>query len=100
MGFIGAAFNAYAQDVHITNFGVLPTWQHRGLGTFLMNEIERKAQADRFVSMSLEVRRSNQRAQRLYREIGFRQTQTRAHYYRDNGEDAFDMLKKLEREGN
>ena len=100
VGFIGAAFNAYAQDVHITNFGVLPAWQHHGLGTFLMSEIERKAQADHFVSMSLEVRRSNQQAQRLYREIGFHQTQTRARYYRDNSEDAFDMLKKLEREGN
>ncbi|KRM67902.1 hypothetical protein FC35_GL001158 [Limosilactobacillus coleohominis DSM 14060] len=65
-----------------------------------MSEIERKAQADHFVSMSLEVRRSNQQAQRLYREIGFHQTQTRARYYRDNSEDAFDMLKKLEREGN
>lgn len=100
VGFIGAAFNAYAQDVHITNFGVLPVRQHHGLGTFLMNEVDQKAQADRFASISLEVRRSNQPAQRLYRKMGFRQTQVRSHYYRDNGEDAFDMLKKLEREGN
>lgn len=100
VAFIGATFNGYARDVHITNVGVIPECQMHGLGTFLLQEVERKARHDGYMSMSLEVRRSNQNAQRLYRQLGFIQTQLRRRYYRDNGEDAFDMLKKLEREEN
>ncbi|WP_295731506.1 ribosomal protein S18-alanine N-acetyltransferase [uncultured Limosilactobacillus sp.] len=100
VAFIGAAFNAYLGDVHITNLGVIPEFQMHGLGTFLLQEVERKARLDGFTSMSLEVRRSNLTAQRLYRQLGFIQVRIRQRYYRDNGEDAFDMLKKIEGEGN
>lgn len=95
VAFIGATFNFYARDVHISNLGVIPDYQFRGLGTFLLHEIERKANQENMRSLSLEVRRSNQVAQRVYRRQGFIKTDVRAHYYRDDGEDAFDMLKKL-----
>ncbi len=98
VAFIGTNFNYYARDVHISNIGVLPAFQMHGLGTFLIKEIERKAVRDNFSSLSLEVRRSNKYAQRLYHHLGFITTQVRHHYYLDNGEDAFEMLKKLDHE--
>lgn len=100
VAFIGAAFNAYSRDVHITNIGVVPKYQMHGLGSFLIHEIEAKARRDQFLSMSLEVRRSNITAQRLYGHLGFIKSQVRVNYYRDDGEDAFDMLKKLDEKGN
>lgn len=98
VAFIGATFNFYAQDVHISNIGVVPQYQMHGLGTFLLHEVERKAKRENMLSISLEVRRSNLNAQHLYRHLGFVQTDVREHYYRDDGEDAFDMLKKLDYE--
>lgn len=99
VAFIGASFNFYSQDVHITNIGVIPEFQHQGVGTYLLKEIMRQARRYQFLSVSLEVRVSNHPAQRLYRELGFRVTQRRTHYYQDNGEDALDMIKKLDNEG-
>lgn len=99
VAFIGASFNSYSRDVHITNFGVIPNYQRHGIGTLLMEEITHQADKRQFLSISLEVRMSNQRAQQLYRDLGFIPTQRRAHYYRDDGEDALDMLKKLKNEG-
>ena len=39
--------------------------------------------------MTLEVRRSNVRAQTLYQSLGFEYVGVRKRYYEDNGEDAF-----------
>ena len=38
---------------------------------------------------TLEVRRSNERAQNLYKALGFQYVGVRKRYYEDNGEDAF-----------
>lgn len=95
VAFIGASFNDYARDVHITNIGVIPSYQMHGLGTFLLREVEAQARRRNIASMSLEVRRSNLIAQRLYTHLGFAKVQLRKHYYRDDGEDAFNMLKTL-----
>ena len=38
--------------------------------------------------MTLEVRRSNERAQKLYQSLGFEYVGVRKRYYEDNGEDA------------
>ena len=38
---------------------------------------------------TLEVRVSNERAQRLYQSVGFVKVGKRKRYYEDNGEDAF-----------
>lgn len=95
VGFIGASFNFYSKDVHISNIGVIPEYQRNGLGGFLLSEINHLANKYQFESVSLEVRKSNTNAQKLYQHVGFTYVQTRYHYYRDNGEDAYDMLKKL-----
>ena len=45
--------------------------------------------------MSLEVRRSNQDAQRLYRRLGYVSRKVLPNYYDENQEDAIDMVKYL-----
>ena len=42
--------------------------------------------------MTLEVRKSNLIAQKLYRSLGFFEMGVRKRYYEDNGEDALLML--------
>ena len=45
--------------------------------------------------VTLDVRRSNDSAQRLYRSFGFVPTGVRKGYYSDNGEDALVMALEL-----
>jgi ribosomal protein S18 acetylase RimI-like enzyme len=56
--------------VYVANLQVLPTWQGRGLGTAVMHEVMRRADA-RGVSVSLQVLERNAGARRLYERLGF-----------------------------
>lgn len=98
VGYIGLWL--IAGEGHITNVAVHPNWRHRGIGRRLM-----EAMADYCISrgarrMTLEVRRSNIIAQRLYESLGFVYCGTRKGYYRDNGEDAFIMWRELDQDIN
>ena len=92
---IGAAFRPGIHEVHITNIMVAPHWQSRGVGTFLVMYMMTIAQQINFHRISLEVRVSNKRAQQLYARLGFQIIRRKAHYYGENGEDAFDMAQIL-----
>lgn len=95
LGFIGGAFNMFKQDTHITNFGVQPNYQRKGLGTYLFKALKQVALAKDMQTMSLEVRVSNYQAQQLYRHLGFVDGEIKPRYYYDNHEDALDMVAKL-----
>ena len=69
-------------ESHITNIAVLK--EHRGLLQYLSNLGAAYA--------TLEVRRSNEIAQNLYKSLGFVQLGVRKRYYADNGEDALIMV--------
>lgn len=78
-------------QAHITAIATSPHERRRGIGGLLMvlaiNEaIDRGAEV-----ATLEVRKSNQRAQALYRRFGFTETGVRHKYYSDNKEDALIM---------
>lgn len=88
-GFIGA--RVHGHDCHITNIGVRPAFQHRGLGKFFLNDVLRFAKSQGCESLSLEVRISNYDAQRLYRKFGFESLNIKRNYYSENGEDAVNM---------
>lgn len=63
LAFIGCTFDDRTQDAHITNIAVLPDFQGKGLGRFLLNIMIDKAQQLNYKTVSLEVRISNQQAQ-------------------------------------
>ncbi|GAY72652.1 ribosomal-protein-S18p-alanine acetyltransferase [Lentilactobacillus kosonis] len=91
VAFIGCSLNFKTKDCHITNVAVAPNFQNHGLGYFLVNAIVKKARQMEFEKVTLEVRMSNTRAQRLYRNIGFVDDGINKGYYFNDREDALNM---------
>lgn len=79
----------------ITNIAVLPEYRRQGVGSMLIKEMIKTARSLRLVLLTLEVRKSNVAAQRLYKKYGFDIIGERKRYYSDNGEDAWLMTKNL-----
>ncbi len=76
------------EEAHITTLAVHPEYRRLHVGErLLVNDIiqARKMAAD---LVTLEVRISNESAQRLYGKYGFRSLGIRPNYYQDNDEDA------------
>ncbi|KRK96439.1 acetyltransferase [Levilactobacillus acidifarinae DSM 19394] len=96
LAFIGSTFDERTRDAHITNIAVLPDYQDRGLGRFLLNIMIKKAQQLNYKTVSLEVRVSNEQAQHLYKDLDFQQTGVKRGYYFGDHEDAADMVLNLE----
>lgn len=78
---------------HITNVAVHPEFRNNGVGRILIEHLIDRAKTEGITSMTLEVRRSNMPAQRLYKRYGFIESGVRKGYYADNGEDAIIMWK-------
>jgi len=78
-------------EAHITTFGVHPDHRRRGIGRRLLLQLAEVALDLGSARMTLEVRVSNEPAQRLYRSFGFNVTGRRVAYYSDDGEDALVM---------
>lgn len=89
---VGHAGLTFAADQgHVTTVAVDPAWQGRGVGARLLLVLLRGALAGGARSFTLEVRASNDTAQRLYRRFGFVEAGIRAGYYAESGEDAVIM---------
>lgn len=80
---------------HVTNIGVDPEFQKRGIGLGLMVELTNRALKRGISAMTLEVRLSNYAAQALYRKLGFEPSGIRKEYYQDDKEDALIMWREL-----
>lgn len=80
---------------HITNVAVHPDYRNRGIGRRLLLAADEVVRARGGVRMTLEVRKSNFLAQRLYKSLGYEPAGIRKGYYRDNREDAIVMWKEL-----
>jgi ribosomal-protein-alanine N-acetyltransferase len=75
-------------ELHINNLAVLPTYRRAGIGTELLLRVladGTKLGANR---ATLEVRRSNEAAQKLYEKFGFTVAGVRRLYYSSPPEDA------------
>lgn len=73
---------------HITNIAVDGPYQNRGVATRLMLNAFERATEKGIKRITLEVRKSNTKAQHLYIKFGFRMSGLRKGYYTDNREDA------------
>ena len=78
-------------EAHITTIGVLPERRGRGLGELMLVDLFAEAERRRAEWLTLEVRVSNDQAQRLYTKYGFHSQGVRRRYYSDNNEDAYIM---------
>jgi [ribosomal protein S18]-alanine N-acetyltransferase len=75
---------------HVMNVAVDVSHRRRGLASALLSELYARVD-DPQARFTLEVRRSNVVAIRLYEREGFRVAGVRRRYYQDNGEDALVM---------
>lgn len=86
-----AGFWALVDEAHLANIAVASEWRGRGLGELLLVTVIDRAVELGMAVVTLEVRVSNLRAQKLYRKYGFEVVGERRHYYSDNGENAYIM---------
>ena len=79
------------EDAHVTTLAVDPQWHRRGIGSRLLLEMARTAVDRGARHLTLEVRITNEPAQRLYRKFGFVPAGVRKNYYVETNEDALVM---------
>ena len=93
-GVVGyGGFMIVAGEGHITSVAVHPECQGQRVGARLMLALHREARRiDGLEALTLEVRSSNDAAQRLYRWFGYAPVGTRKDYYRDGSRGREDAL--------
>ena len=91
IGYIG--FRVYDDQAEMMNFVVSMDHQDEGYGTqlltFCLNELENK----HVKTISLEVRKSNKKAQHVYEKMGFKLSHVRKKYYEN--EDGYVLVKEV-----
>lgn len=97
IGYVGLRLQNQDTEAHISTLAVHPDWRGRGLGELLLMLALEQALNLQVNVVSLEVRASNQVAQRLYRKYGFRFQGVIRAYYLD-GEDAWMMAVEVGQE--
>lgn len=97
VGRLGGEIVAYGgiwvilEDSHITTIAVHPDFRGQQLGEVMLLKLLDEAILQGASWITLEVRESNDVAQKLYRKYGFTTVSTRRGYYSDNGENALVM---------
>ena len=93
IGYIGVWY--IIDEAHINNVAVHKESRGKGVGNMLMEYLIKRCEEDSISSITLEVRRSNEIAQNLYKKYGFKPGGVRKEYYSDNREDAIIMWKQI-----
>jgi [ribosomal protein S18]-alanine N-acetyltransferase len=75
-------------ELHINNVAIRPGMRGRGWGAALVAHVLREGARLGARRATLEVRRSNEAARRLYQRLGFELVGTRRNYYSSPVEDA------------
>lgn len=82
------------RSAHLNLLGVVPEWRRFGVGTALLRWLEESAVVAGIPMIRLEVRRSNQPAQRFYRRLGYAAVAMLPNYYKGR-EHAVRMTRDL-----
>lgn len=82
-------------DIDIHNVAVHPEYRRSGVGRRMLLHVIEEARRTGSHNITLEVRKSNEAAQALYRSLGFEICGVRRGYYSDDGEDAWVMILQL-----
>jgi ribosomal-protein-alanine N-acetyltransferase len=92
VGFI-AVWNEL-EKLHIVNIAVNPKYRKKGIGTKLLGFAIKIAKKNSKKEIYLEVRKSNEIAQKLYEKFGFARVREIERYY-NNGENGYIMRKAI-----
>lgn len=87
-------FRKIIDEGYINNIAVLSEYRGMGAGKLIVNEMLEVAKALEITGITLEVRKSNEKAIRLYTSCGFKNVGIRPKYYPDD-EDAVIMWNYL-----
>jgi ribosomal-protein-alanine N-acetyltransferase len=91
-----AVFWRVVDEIHLHNIAVRRDLRRGGIASTLLKEVVRRCRPEGVRWVTLEVRRSNIAAQKLYERFGFAVGGVRRGYYNDTGEDALIMSAELE----
>lgn len=86
----------YVEVWHLLDLAVRDEYQRKYIATDLLEYFMEKTMSDKHRGYTLEVRKSNRGAIKMYEGFGFICTGIRKGYYRDNEEDALIMWKDSE----
>ena len=89
IGYIGCY--VYIGDIEVLNFVIDEAYQRKGYGQMLFDYMVNETGQVR--SITLEVRRSNEKGKNFYFKNGFKEVGVRKEYYK-NKEDALVLLKE------
>ena len=78
-------------EAHIATIATHPDFRRQGIGDELLTHALVSALSEGAAKSLLEVRVSNEAAQRMYRRFGYVEDGRRPRYYKDNHEDAILM---------
>ncbi|MBO5258819.1 MAG: ribosomal protein S18-alanine N-acetyltransferase [Agathobacter sp.] len=90
LGYIGICLSF--EEGEITNVSVDSSSRNKGVGSELVEQLKKEAQARGTEKIFLEVRVSNEPAIRLYEKQGFEQVGCRKNFYEKPREDAWVMM--------
>lgn len=82
-------------ESHITFVGVVPKWQHNGIGSYLLKLCSKISKTNNYLKLTLEVDANNYNAIKLYQRIGFKKINKKYRYY-NNNHDAYELCKDLD----
>ncbi|GAK10084.1 ribosomal protein S18-alanine N-acetyltransferase [Geomicrobium sp. JCM 19038] len=82
-------------EAHITNFAIHSSFRGHSFGKELFQAMLDEAVKYGVKKVTLEVRVSNHRAQKLYQHFGFVKTGLEVGYYTDTNEDAYVMTLEM-----
>lgn len=89
IGYIGS--HNVLGEVYITNIAVLPNYRMNGVASQLIKHLKNISENEKADFITLEVRKSNSSAIRLYEKCGFEKVGERKRFYENPTEDALLM---------
>ncbi len=82
------SFAVVYDEIHLRNIAVHRSWKGRGIASKLIDEMMRIGSGKGALWATLEVRKRNEQAIKLYKKLGFVVKGIRPRYYTDTHEDA------------
>ena len=88
--------NTVLDECHLQNIAVIEELRGKGIGTFMLNILFKRAKLSDLHIILLEVRESNKRARKFYQNNGFEELFIRENYYKTKSGQENAVIMRLE----